>query len=203
MAKKGYKQTEEHKKKLSENSAKYWKNKNRSEKTKKKISKTLKGRKLTEEHKRNLSIVLCGENNPNWIDGRSSDSYYLWVNSTISKHKRKYQVNISRNELIILAKNIKYCTYCNVKMNYNRGKGIQDNSPALDRIDNEKILNMNNVQIICHKCNTTKSNRTHKEFINYCKMIVNKFELKEGYIAKSKLNLEICDDFKFSDSENI
>lgn len=47
--------------------------KKRSPETRAKISKTLSGRKLTAEHRKNLSAALSGESNPNWSGGRSID----------------------------------------------------------------------------------------------------------------------------------
>jgi hypothetical protein len=55
------------------------------------------------------------------------------------------------------------------------GHGRKDNSPALDRKSNQKILNIDNVQILSDKCNATKHNRTMKEFIEYCKIVYFKF----------------------------
>ena len=73
-AKKGKKRSEETRKKISAS----LKGRLLSEETKRKISKSLTGKKrepFTEEHKARLCVVNTGENNPNWIDGRSFESY--------------------------------------------------------------------------------------------------------------------------------
>ncbi len=41
------------------------------------------------------------------------------------------------------------------------------------------------------------------EHVNKIKLQQLEEELKEGYIAKAKLNLKICEDFKHVDGENI
>ena len=73
MTKKGYKPTERHKKNLRKNHSRYWLNKKRPEKTKKKIKNKLKGRhvslktefkkgmKLSEEKRIKISLGKTGE----------------------------------------------------------------------------------------------------------------------------------------------
>ena len=41
-----------------------------------------------------------------------------------------------------------------------------------------EIIQISNVQILCHQCNMTKANRTEKEFFEYCKKINEKFNIK-------------------------
>lgn len=105
-------------------------------------------------------------------------SHRVWAQKTIYEHKRNgYIVNISTDELELLSKNTKHCKYCGCKLNYNygtKGKTIS-NSPSMDRINNEKEINITNIQIICHNCNSTKRARTHREFVKYCLMIVKNF----------------------------
>jgi hypothetical protein len=57
MPTKGYKQTEEHKQKLRENSPKFWKGKKRSEENKQKIREFRLGYKHSEETKKKISIA--------------------------------------------------------------------------------------------------------------------------------------------------
>jgi 5-methylcytosine-specific restriction endonuclease McrA len=56
-----------------------------------------------------------------------------------------------------------------------RGGGPRPNGPSMDITGADKNMSSNNIQILCHSCNATKWNRTHEEFINYCKMITKKF----------------------------
>jgi len=101
--------------------------------------------------------------------------YRIWAIATINHHKKRdFDVIIIIDELEELAKNTIYCPLCDIKLKWEKGKK-QDNSPTLDRINNEKILTLDNIKIICSKCNTTKSNRTMNEFIKYCTKISNKF----------------------------
>jgi len=98
----------------------------------------------------------------------------IWTRSTIQSHKRKgYILNVSLDKLNEIAKNTIYCPICERKLNWYNSK-LRSNSPTLDRINNEKINNIDSIWIICNQCNTTKGSRTLKEFIEYCKMITNR-----------------------------
>ena len=63
------------------------------------------------------------------------------------------------------------CPYCGCEFNWAGERGDRDN-PTLDRIDNEGEIKPHNIQIICFRCNVTKQDRTHDEFVAYCKRVV-------------------------------
>jgi hypothetical protein len=60
-----------------------------------------------------------------------------------------------------------------------RGLIPKTNHPILDRINNETVLRLDNVEIICWKCNSTKLNRTKEEFYEYCRDVY--MILKQNY----------------------
>lgn len=99
-----------------------------------------------------------------------SNPLSYWCNSTIQNHKKKYRVLFNRKELFNFVSNITQCRYCRCNMKYTGGK-FSKQSATLDRIDNEPILTLKNIQVICAQCNRTKGERTHREFINYCKQV--------------------------------
>lgn len=102
-----------------------------------------------------------------------------WVYATIANHKKRYKVNVKAKELISLANLTTHCSICNKKLDYSHGKKkLNLASPTIDRINNEKVLNKNNIWIVCHQCNTTKGIRKFNEFVKYCEMVVNKFNKK-------------------------
>lgn len=122
-------------------------------------------------HDKTLNSVKKYRENPN-------NRFKVFSTTTINDHRRNgYIVNIEIKDLENLAINTSNCIYCDTKLNYDRGHkhSTFGNSPSLDSINNEKNLNINNVQIICHRCNTIKHDMSHNEFINYCNNIVNKF----------------------------
>jgi hypothetical protein len=108
---------------------------------------------------------------------KSEHLFYSWASSTVQGHKRNgNKINFKTRDLMELASKTDSCMICGIKLNWEKNRRyIQDNSPTLDRINSENILELAGIQIVCHKCNRTKSNRTMEEFIDYCKMIVDKY----------------------------
>lgn len=100
-----------------------------------------------------------------------------WASASLSNHRSKgYDVQITTDELEEMLKNTPECPYCGCKFTIGRGSGkILSSSASLDRIDNGKTLTIDNTEIICYKCNRTKSDRTLAEFIEYCRRIVTKY----------------------------
>jgi len=103
----------------------------------------------------------------------------VWAASVISRHKcRGYKIDITINQLESMALKTEVCPICGVTLDYSRltkdGKN-QHNSPSIDRKNNGDTLSKLSVWIICKECNTTKGRRTMKQFIEYCKMVGEKY----------------------------
>lgn len=90
----------------------------------------------------------------------------VWSRRTIENHKKKYKVLINKNELAKLAASTSLCSFCHSPISYKNEK-IKNNSATIDRLDNEDILSLQNTTICCYQCNSTKRNRTIKEFVDY------------------------------------
>lgn len=101
----------------------------------------------------------------------------LWYANVVKSHKRDgCEIKFTFDELNSLIQTTTHCKYCESELDYtttygNRKTIPKENHPTLDRIGNEKLMTLDNVEIICWKCNTTKLNRTEKEFYDYCKRI--------------------------------
>jgi len=108
---------------------------------------------------------------------RLNNHVIYWARNSIHKHRQAgYNVEFSADQLISMAATTKHCSICGQELDWSGGKGRAGwNSPSIDRIDNNDILRLDNVQIICRHCNTTKLDRTMAEFVKYCKMVVDKF----------------------------
>lgn len=103
--------------------------------------------------------------------------HYIWACGSWNMHKRKYIMNMTIKELETKAINTPRCSLCHCPLDYTRGKGyISENTPTLDRVNNDSILTLESTMIICNNCNKSKSNRTLKEFVEYCQNIVKKFK---------------------------
>lgn len=107
-----------------------------------------------------------------------------WCSHTMSSHKKSgYIVLFQIEELINKIENLTHCKICGTELNWEANKKVvRNSSPSLDRIENEKELTIDGVQVICYKCNATKRDRSMKELYEYCKMFCNKF--KDTYEAE-------------------
>jgi len=106
---------------------------------------------------------------------KSRPHRYSGVKALLSHKTKGMNVLITNDEIESLYKNTTHCPICGVKLS-NKSRG---NTPSLDRINNENELRIDNVWIICGKCNTTKQDRTLEEFYEYCKMVVEKWPMKK------------------------
>lgn len=102
------------------------------------------------------------------FDYRKKDVYLFIANAAIRNHiNHGYIVNITKDQLKILFENTKICPICGIDLIPNIGNGHTWNSPSLDRINNEKEININNIQIICKRCNVHKQNKTMDEMAEW------------------------------------
>jgi len=86
MPKKGYKQTEEHKKRVTESR----KGHKHSEETKRKISESLKGNQLSEETKKKMSESRKGDKHHNWKGGKFISNGYRFIKKPYHPRASKY-----------------------------------------------------------------------------------------------------------------
>jgi len=104
----------------------------------------------------------------NYLRSFGSGYKRSWCSSTLQQHRKKgHTVDITIAELY---EKIKFCDTCNIcgkQLKWSSGK-LADNSPSLDRINNGNIINANNIQIVCHQCNTMKND----ELIEWCKTVL-------------------------------
>jgi len=84
-------------------------------------------------------------------------------------------MNITIPQLETLFKESKVCPICGVTYITEYGVGHSNISQSLDRINNESELRLDNVWIICQRCNAMKGDFTMKEFVDYSKLVYEKF----------------------------
>ena len=112
----------------------------------------------------------------NMKNHRDRCPHRVWSIVSRCAHKRAgYIVIISIDELEQLAKKTTHCSYCGCELKWGygnkRGHKWQD-SPSLDRVNNEKELRTDNVEIICRKCNVRKQDSSKQELLNWCKRVL-------------------------------
>lgn len=100
-----------------------------------------------------------------------------WAHTRIA-HKKGLgiKINFSAKWLTKKAHDTTHCELCGKELVYN-AEGSYANFASLDRINNDEILTEDNTWIVCYQCNTTKSNRTLEEFLDYCKRITERWRI--------------------------
>jgi len=101
--------------------------------------------------------------------------FRTWANRVIQSHRQRgISVEITRLELEALATRNKTCAYCGCTLMYgvqNGPKMWHFNSASADRIDNTKPFSIENLQILCVRCNSAKSKMTELEFLDYIRSL--------------------------------
>ncbi len=106
--------------------------------------------------------------------------FEVWVRHTLDCHRRSgYIVNINKAELIELAKRTIYCPICGTELKWgfkDRGNGGRTNSPSLDRMNNETQLSIDNVWIVCRRCNGMMQDLDKHSVYLWAKKYISKYE---------------------------
>lgn len=89
---------------------------------------------------------------------------------TIRVHGKYCRIHITIEQLIALADKTTNCPLCSISFEQ-WGSEKSFSQPSLDRKDNARYLSLDNIWVICSRCNLTKRDRTFKEFVEYCKQI--------------------------------
>lgn len=101
-----------------------------------------------------------------------------WARDTIGKHRHNgFDVRFSIDELYIAALGTDTCSICGKHLNWfedKQGFKCRD-TPTVDRIDNENIMTIDNIQIVCFDCNRMKGDKTMEELITQCRLISDKW----------------------------
>lgn len=116
----------------------------------------------------------------NWCKqckGEIHNRYRHWARRTKAGHRvRGFKVNLLQSDLEQLAMGTLSCPLCGCQLDWSVGKGRPaDNSPTLDRKENQNILNLDNIWIICYRCNWAKGKMPLPEFIGYCELIYKRY----------------------------
>lgn len=97
-----------------------------------------------------------------------------WSRATTQGHfKKGHSINFTPEQLCEFIKDKKTCDFCECELLWNNETGKpQQNSPSLENINLNVNINLDNIAIICRRCNTTKSNRNLKDYIEYINKIL-------------------------------
>jgi len=106
-----------------------------------------------------------------YINDKELTPYRRWAKNTIRSHKNSgYEVFLPEEKLAIIAHQTSHCYICHQKLSW-FGKPRDTSLPSLDRVNNEKYLTLDNIAIVCMKCNWAKRQMPMAEFIRYCQKV--------------------------------
>lgn len=110
--------------------------------------------------------------------------HLYWAKRTLKRHsKNGCVIAFTPSELSSIAKKVNTCPICGRLMPW--GTSLRNNNaPTIDRINNFDKMGLEDIMIICHKCNTTKQNRTFNEMYNWCQKFISFAEKRNGGMRK-------------------
>jgi hypothetical protein len=68
-----------------------------------------------------------------------------------------------------------FCVYTGIDLSYDNNLNVKDNPLSIDRIDSNVGYVEGNIQFVHKNINMMKGILTHDDFINFCKMVANKY----------------------------
>ena len=112
---------------------------------------------------------------------RERNPYLYWASSVLRAHRgRGHAVELTVKELERAARDTRECGLCGCNLAWvyaagERRKRTPRDNPSLDRRDNGNTLTLDNIMIVCFRCNASKQERTLAQFVEYCSTIVSRF----------------------------
>lgn len=109
-----------------------------------------------------------------YVKNKKVNHRHKWASVTIATHRKSgYIVNMTPLSLLNKIKDITHCPFCNVELSFGNNKKMRANSPTLDRINNGKILNLDNTRVLCAFCNKVKGDKTLEDLFLYLNKLIN------------------------------
>jgi len=118
--------------------------------------------------KTSKTVTLCNDCNSNRVKGESVEKKMLRRAKQRAKDKG-LDFDLSVEDVAIP----KFCPILEIELKMHKGRsGGNPNSPALDRIDNNKGYVKGNVMVMSHLANMMKSSATTEEMVKFAKWVI-------------------------------
>jgi hypothetical protein len=118
------------------------------------------------------TVTLCNLCNSDRVKAWYTPEYKLWDRARGRCIKSGLEFTISPDDILIP----EICPYLDVPLVVHKGSsGGRPDSPALDRIDNEKGYTKNNIQVISNLANMMKSSATEEQLILFSRRVLETF----------------------------
>ena len=118
--------------------------------------------------KTSKTVTLCNDCNSNRVKGESVEKKMLRRAKQRAKDKG-LKFDLSAEDVVIP----ELCPILGIELKMHKGRsGGNPNSPALDRIDNNKGYVRGNVMVMSHLANMMKSSATTEEMVKFAKWVI-------------------------------
>jgi predicted nucleic acid-binding Zn-ribbon protein len=122
---------------------------------------------------RGKTVTLCPNCNSERVKGESPEKKMFRRAKTRAKEKG-LDFNLELSDILIP----KTCPILGVELICHKGRsGGQPNSPALDRIDNNKGYLKDNIMVISHRANMMKVDASPEELVMFAEWVLSKYRL--------------------------
>lgn len=118
--------------------------------------------------KTSKTVTLCNDCNSNRVKGESAEKKMLRRAKQRAKDKG-IEFNLTLDDVAIPTN----CPILGIELKMHKGRsGGNPNSPALDRVDNDKGYVKGNVMVMSHLANMMKSSATTEDLIRFANWVI-------------------------------
>lgn len=115
------------------------------------------------------TVTLCPNCNSNRVKGEVQETRMFRRAKSRAK-ERGHEFDLEKSDIVIP----EFCPILGIKMEHHKGRsGGKHNSPALDRIDNNKGYIKGNVIVISHLANMMKSSANEEQLLSFANWVLN------------------------------
>ena len=118
--------------------------------------------------KTNKTVTLCNKCNSNRVKSETPEKR-MFRRAKVRAKERGLDFNISLEDVVIP----KFCPILGIGLKVHKGSsGGKPESPALDRIDNDRGYVKGNVMVVSHLANMMKSSATTGQMIKFAEWVI-------------------------------
>lgn len=122
--------------------------------------------------KTSKTVTFCPSCNSERVKSSASAERKLWQRARDRSKKSGIEFSIEVEDIKIPD----VCPYLGLPLRvYSGSPGGRPNSPALDRVDNEKGYTKNNIEVISHLANMMKSSASKEQLIRFARHVLETF----------------------------
>jgi len=122
--------------------------------------------------KTSKTVTLCNKCNSERVKAWNTPEYKLWDRARNRCKKSGLEFAIRPENIMIPEK----CPYLDIPLTVHTGSpGGKPNSPALDRVDNNKGYIVSNIQVISHLANQMKASASKEQLLLFASRILELF----------------------------